>query len=121
MRRTFISTACLAVALLLIPSQSSAQFNGFNTRGDYGLQSASQPPPGWYLIAPMYVRYDTDVFKDSNGDVFLPDERDSLGVNAYVLGLINARYLWDFGARTSLEGGTFVLTATFPIPSVPLQ
>ena len=36
-------------------------------------------------------------------------------------GFINARYLWEFGARSTLEGNNFVLTATFPIPSVPLQ
>jgi hypothetical protein len=34
---------------------------------------------------------------------------------------INARYFWEFGARTTLEGYTFMVTATFPIPSVPLQ
>jgi hypothetical protein len=36
-------------------------------------------------------------------------------------GFINARYFWEFGAQSTLEGNTFVLTATFPIPSVPLQ
>ena len=36
-------------------------------------------------------------------------------------GFINARYLWEFGARSTLEGNTFVLTATFPLPSVSLE
>ena len=103
MRRTLIAAACLAAMLLLIPSQSSAQFNGFNTRGDYGLQSASQPPPGWYLIAPMYVRYHTGEFKDSNGDAFLPDEGDSLDVNAYVLGLIWVGEFTIFGGNYSFQ------------------
>ena len=38
-----------------------------------------------------------------------------------LIGILNARYLWETGARTTLEGNTFVFTATFPIPSVPLQ
>jgi hypothetical protein len=36
-------------------------------------------------------------------------------------GFINARYFWEFGARSTLEGKSLVLTATFPIPSVPLE
>ena len=31
-------------------------------------------------------------------------------------GFINARYLWEFGARSALDGNTFVLTAMFPTP-----
>jgi hypothetical protein len=38
-----------------------------------------------------------------------------------LIGFLNARYLWETGARSTLEGNTFVFTATFPIPSVPLQ
>jgi len=35
---------------------------------------------------------------------------------AKLYGFINARYFWEFGARSTLEGNTFVLTAMFPIP-----
>jgi len=35
--------------------------------------------------------------------------------------LLTARYFWETGVRSSLEGNTFVLNLTFPIPSVPLQ
>ena len=38
-----------------------------------------------------------------------------------LIGFLNARYFWETGARSTLEGNTFVFTATFPIPSVPLQ
>ncbi len=31
------------------------------------------------------------------------------------------RYLRESGARSTLEGDTFLLTVTFPVPSVPLQ
>jgi hypothetical protein len=36
-------------------------------------------------------------------------------------GFLNLRYLWESGARTSLEGNTFLITFSFPVPSIPLQ
>ena len=36
-------------------------------------------------------------------------------------GLINARFFWETGARSTLEGTTLTVTATFPIPSVSLE
>ena len=36
-------------------------------------------------------------------------------------GTLNMRYLWDFGVESNTEGNTFILMATFPIPSIPLQ
>jgi len=36
-------------------------------------------------------------------------------------GFLNFRYFWETGVRNSLEGNTFVLTASFPIPSLSLQ
>ena len=36
-------------------------------------------------------------------------------------GLLNARFFWETGARSTLEGTTLTITATFPIPSVSLQ
>jgi len=36
-------------------------------------------------------------------------------------GFLNLRYLWESGARTALEGNTFLATFSFPVPSIPLQ
>jgi len=36
-------------------------------------------------------------------------------------GLLNARFFWETGARSTLEGTTLTVTATFPIPNVALQ
>lgn len=36
-------------------------------------------------------------------------------------GTLNIRYLWDVGVESNTQGNTFVLMATFPIPSLPLQ
>jgi hypothetical protein len=35
--------------------------------------------------------------------------------------MINARFFWEFGARSISEGNTLTITATFPIPSIPLN
>jgi hypothetical protein len=39
----------------------SAQLGGHNSKGDYGLQSGSQAPPGWYAVASGLVRSRPDV------------------------------------------------------------
>ena len=36
-------------------------------------------------------------------------------------GTLNLRYLWDFGVESNTEGNSFILMATFPIPSISLQ
>lgn len=71
-------------------SSSYAGFSGHNTKGDLGLQSGSQPPPGWYMLAPMYYHYDGDRVKDRDGKEISPDpmDRGDLDANLYVLGLI---------------------------------
>ena len=50
-----------------------------------------------------------------------PEVTIPIATKKKLYGFINARYFWEFGAQSTLEGSTFVLTATFPIPSVPLQ
>ncbi len=57
---------CLIVfaALLTIHvNPASAQLNGHNFTGDFGVQSGSQPAPGVYLALPFF-RYDPDTIKD---------------------------------------------------------
>ena len=60
-----------AVIIFLVSAltslQASAQLNGHNLRGDYGIASGSQPPPGSYF-SPFYVNYDVDALLDRNGD-----------------------------------------------------
>jgi hypothetical protein len=38
-----------------------------------------------------------------------------------LIAIVNARYFWETGVRSSVEGQTFLLYATFPIPSWPVQ
>lgn len=89
--RKWIFSISILLGMTIMCSQTSfAGFSGHNTKGDFGLQSGSQLPPGWYLVAPMYYRYDGDSIKDRDGnDISIdPEGRGSLEVNAYVLGLI---------------------------------
>jgi hypothetical protein len=44
-----------------------------------------------------------------------------LATSEKLYGFLNVRYLWEFEAESTLEGETFVVTLTFPIPSVPLK
>jgi len=99
-RAAAVSFVVLALGL----NPAHAQVNGHNTKGDFGLMSGSQAPPGFYL-APIYVRYDADTLRNSEGDqVSLdPDRRGSLAVNAYVVGLIWVSEYKIFGANYSIQ------------------
>jgi len=66
-----------------------AQLSGYNSKGDYGLQSGSQAPPGWYLVAPMYYRYSADEFLDRHGDrLSALGGGGSIEANAWLAGAI---------------------------------
>jgi len=102
-RLILVISMCVVVSLL-VPTPARAQYNGHNTKGDFGLMSGSQPPPGFYL-APIYVRYGADTLRNSDGDPVSPDpdQRGSLTVNAYVLGLIWVSEFKIFGANYSIQ------------------
>jgi hypothetical protein len=55
--------------VILLPFSSHAQLAGHNTRGDYGLQSGTQAPPGFYIV-PMVYDYTADTLRDQHGDLF---------------------------------------------------
>ena len=80
-RLLLLGTACGLGLLLAVPAQ--AQLNGSHTLGDFGVQSGSQPQPGFYA-ALFYLRYDTDTIKDANGRYRppLPSSPGSLAVSA---------------------------------------
>jgi hypothetical protein len=52
---------------------------------------------------------------------FGPELTLPLATKKTLFGFLNLRYFWESGARTSLQGNTFVATLTFPIPSIALQ
>ena len=87
-------TGLLAVAQAMSPGQAHAAFLGHNFRGDFGLQSGTQPDPGIYVSA-MYLRYDADKLLNSDGDPIGPDpsQPGSITSNSYAAGVW---YVSDF-------------------------
>ncbi len=57
--------------LLALTPSTYAQYTGENIRGDYGVNSGTQGPPGIYVIIP-YFQQNADRLKDNNGDLALP-------------------------------------------------
>ena len=91
------------VLIALVPEPAQAQFLGHNFHGDYGLQAATQAPPGFWLAA-FYLRYDGDSLRDRNGDEIRidPEGRGELDTNSYVLGLWWVSKAKILGANYSL-------------------
>ena len=102
--------------MVVLARPADAQLNGSHSLGDFGVQSGSQPQPGFYT-ALFYFRYDTDTIKDKDGDIIrpAPNSPGSIGLTAV------APILWETGARIKTQGQTLAVTATFPIPSVRLS
>ncbi len=102
--RIFFVAALFGAVIILIAWPAYAQFAGHNTKGDYGLQSGSQPPPGVYGVL-MYYRYDADSLKNRDGDTVRidPEGQGSLEANAYVLGLSWVSEYKFLGANYSFQ------------------
>jgi hypothetical protein len=69
----------LALSLIVLASIATpawAQLNGQNIKGDAGLKSGSQAPPGGYIVVPLYW-YSADAVKDRNGDERLRGSLDA--------------------------------------------
>jgi hypothetical protein len=62
--------------MLAVPADSAAQLNGQNIKGDAGLKSGSQAPPGTYVAIPLWF-YTADEVKDGDGDEFLAGSLDA--------------------------------------------
>ena len=50
-----------------------------------------------------------------------PEVTIPIATKSKLISLITARYIWETGVRSSLEGNTFMIYATFPIPSFPIK
>ena len=114
MRRLMVlGQACGLMLLLAAPAQ--AQLNGSHTLGDFGVQSGSQPQPGFYT-ALFYLRYDTDTIKDADGEtVRLPQASPgSLAVSAL------APMVW-YVSKTKLFGANYGAMVVFPFANASIE
>ena len=98
MLKRFSVTSLLAAALVLASSPAQAQFLGHNFHGDFGLQSGSQPPPGFNLSI-MYLRYSADILRDKNGTEIRPDVPGSVNTNGIAAGIYYVTEKKLFGAN----------------------
>lgn len=80
--------------LAMLPGTASGGLNGHNLRGDYGLQSGTQPPPGWYASL-LYINYNVDTVRDRNGDA-QPSAGGDITVNgiAPILWWVTDKKIW---------------------------
>ncbi len=95
-----------AALVLLAPVPAFAQLGGENLRGDYGLKSGSQGPPGLYVGNTFYF-YRTDTTKDLSGN-------DLSKVNAKVDIFANV-ILGNYVTKKKILGGNYAFTAALPI------
>lgn len=51
---------------------------------------------------------------------FGPDVTIPVAAKSKLISLVNVRYLWEAGARLKTQGQSLLVTATFPVPSIPL-
>jgi hypothetical protein len=81
--------------MCLLPAEGAAQLNGQNIKGDAGLKSGSQAPPGAYVAVPLWF-YSADKLRDRNGDTLLSGSLDST-VFGVALNVVTPKKL--FGAN----------------------
>ena len=112
-RLMLLAQACGLTLLLAVPAE--AQLNGSHTLGDFGVQSGSQPQPGFYA-ALFYLRYDTDTIKNADGDIVrLPQASPgSLAVSAL------APMVW-YVSKTKLLGANYGAMVVFPFANASLE
>jgi hypothetical protein len=103
-----VTLGALVAIFALLASPAQAQFNGSHTLGDFGVQSGTQPAPGFYA-AFFYYRYSADTLKDRNGDAVAlsPESRGSLGIDAY------APILW-YVSKKKVLGANYGAMAVIP-------
>jgi hypothetical protein len=114
MRRLLLLGAACGLALLLaVPAQ--AQLNGSHSLGDFGVQSGTQPAPGFYA-ALFYYRYSTDTIKDVDGNTvrLAPNAPGSIGLSAV------APIAW-YVSKTKVLGANVGAMAVLPFANAALE
>jgi hypothetical protein len=80
----------LLIVMLVTPRAAMAQLNGFNIKGDMGLKSGSQAPPGGYAALFLY-RYGSDTIKDRSGNTFTSEGDLTIGAGATLFSVVTPK------------------------------
>ncbi len=100
------SVALLIGALMLFAPSAFAQLGSENLRGDYGMKSGSQGPPGLY-VGNMFYFYRTDTVKGLSGN-------ELSKVNAKIDVFANL-ILGNYVTKKKILGGSYAFAAALPI------
>jgi len=100
---------------LLFVSSASAQLGGEQIRGDLGLKSGSQAPPGLYVAETLYFYRPTEVTGQSGAA--LPGGID-LNLFAPVLGLNYVSKKKIFGAHYGAAAALWIMNQKLALPSL---
>ena len=95
---------------LLAPTSAVAQLGGENLRGDYGMKSGSQGPPGFYLGEIFYF-YRTDTVKDLNGDDL--SKKPAIDIFGNII-------LSSYVTKKKILGANYAFTVALPILNAEL-
>ena len=102
--RRVTSSLILAVAIVIVnPAKGLAQLNGQNIKGDAGLKSGSQAPPGTYVAVPLYF-YTADEIKNRDGNQVRTGSLDAT-VFGVALNLVTTK---------KIAGGTYGFLVALP-------
>ena len=102
--RRVTGSLILAVAIgIVTPAQGFAQLNGQNIKGDAGLKSGSQAPPGSYVAVPLYF-YTADQIKDREGHQLRAGSLDA-AVFGLALNVVTTK---------TIAGGTYGFLVALP-------
>ena len=113
---SILASLVTAFALTLLPAlPAQAQLNGSHSLGDFGVQSGSQPQPG-FNAAPFYYRYDTDTIKDADGNTvsLSPAAPGSLALTAV------APIAW-YVSKAKVLGGNYGVMVVLPFANASLE
>lgn len=116
MRRSLIRAALVgSLGVILAAAPARAQLNGENLLGDMGVQSGSQPMPG-FLVSGMYYRYHTSTVKDADGNTFTVDPSlpgsQTISVAATVV---------NYVSRVKVLGANYGVMAVIPFGNGSLE
>ena len=114
MRRLTMFVVVSALTLLLA-APAQAQLNGSHTLGDFGVQSGSQPQPGFYA-ALFYLRYDADTIKDADGNIvrLSPSAPGSIAVSAV------APLAW-YVSKAKIFGANYGAMVVLPLANASIE
>ena len=100
---------------LILAAPAHAQLNGSHTPGDYGVQSGTQPLPGFYA-ALFYLRYDTDTIKDADGNPISlsPGSPGSLAISAV------APLAW-YVSKAKILGANYGAMVVLPLANASIE